>query len=150
MNVNVDKTKGMQLLFGEKSSVWKVDPYGVCGKWIGCNSINCRNCQRWVYCFCFDVPRQMSLLLCQDAFACRTCLGHNCTVEEKLEFKRGEDVLEEVKKICYLGDMISCYIGASEAVSAIIGSTWKKSRVLHGVLVECIFEAMGKDLLVLC
>ena len=69
MNVNVDKTKGMQLLFGKKSSVWKVDLYGVCGKWVGCNSINCRNCQRWVYFCCFDVPRQMSLLLCQDAFA---------------------------------------------------------------------------------
>ena len=23
--------------------------------------------------------------------------GHNCSVEEKLEFKRGEDVLEEVE-----------------------------------------------------
>ena len=34
----------------------------------------------------------------------RTCLGHNCKVEEKLEFKRGEDVLEEFEKFCYLGD----------------------------------------------
>ena len=25
---------------------------------------------------------------------------------EKLEFERGEDVLEKVKKFCYLGDMI--------------------------------------------
>ena len=40
---------------------------------------------------------------------------------EKLEFKRGEDVLERVEKFFYLGDMISCYGGASEAVSARIG-----------------------------
>ena len=39
LRVNVDKTKGMQLLFGKKNSVLKVDPYGVCGVWIGCNYI---------------------------------------------------------------------------------------------------------------
>ena len=79
--------------------------------------------------------RQVSLLSCWDVFVCRTCLGHNCSVEEKFEFKRGEDVLEEVEKFCYLGDLISCYGGASEAVSARIGSAWKKFRELSGVLV---------------
>ena len=63
-----------------------------------------------------DVPRQVSLLSCWHVFVYRTCLGHNCSVEEKLEFKRGEDVSEEVEKFCYMGDMISCYDGASEAV----------------------------------
>ena len=53
---------------------------------------------------------------------------------EKLEFKRGEDVLEEVEKFCYMGDMIS-YGGASEAVSARIGSAWDKFSELSGVLV---------------
>ena len=79
-------------------------------------------CQRWFHRRCSDVPRKVSLLSCRDAFFCRTCLGHNCSVEEKLEFKRGEDVLEEMEKFCYLGDMIGCYGGASEAVSARIGS----------------------------
>ena len=65
---------------------------------------------------CSDVPRQVSLLSCRDVFVCRTCLGHNCSVEEKLELKRGEDVLEEVEKVCYQGDVISCYGGALEAV----------------------------------
>ena len=122
LQVNVDKTKGIQLLFGKKSSVSKVDPCGVCGKWVGCNSIWCKNCQRWIHHHCSDVPRQVSPLLCQDAFVCRTCFGYNCSAEEKLEFKRGEDVFEELKKFCYLGDMISCYGGASEVVSARIGS----------------------------
>ena len=81
------------------------------------------------------MPRQVSLLSCCDVFVCRTYLGHNRSAE-KLEFKRGEDVLEEVEKFCYLGDMISCYSGASEAVSAIIGSVWKKFRELSCVLVR--------------
>ena len=50
----------------------------------------------------------MSLLSCRDIFFCRTCLGDNCSVKEKLDFKRSEDVLEEVEKFCYLGDKISC------------------------------------------
>ena len=66
----------------------------------------------------------MSLLLCWDVFVRRTCLGHICTGEEKLEFKRGEDSLGEVEKFCYLGAMISCYVGASEVVSAKSDSMW--------------------------
>ena len=81
------------------------------------------------------MPRQVSLLSCWDVFVCRTFRGHNFSVEEKLEFKRGEDVLGEVEKFCYLGDMISCYGGEFEAVSATIGSEWKKFKELSGVLV---------------
>ena len=48
-----------------------------------------------------DVTRRVSLLPYEDVFVCRTCLGQNCTVKEKVEveFKIGEDVLEEVKKL---------------------------------------------------
>ena len=53
-----------------------------------------------------------------------------------IEFKRGEDVLERLEKFCYLGDMISCYGGASEAVSARTDSAWKKFRELSVVLVR--------------
>ena len=63
-------------------------------------------------------------------------LCHNCSVVEKLEFKTGEDVLEDMGKFCYLGVMISYFGGASEAVNARIGSAWKKFRELRGVLVE--------------
>ena len=51
-------------------------------------------------------------------------------VKEKLEFKRGEDVFEKVETFCYLGDMISCFGRASEAVSARIGR--ERSGVLVG------------------
>ena len=57
LRVNVDKTKGMHLLFGKKSVVSKVDPCGVCGEWVGCNSIQCTKWQKWVRCCCSDVPR---------------------------------------------------------------------------------------------
>ena len=134
LRVNVDKTKGMQLLFGKKSSVLKVDRCGVCGERVGCNSIQCTKCQRWIHCRC-SVPRQVILLSYRDIFVCRTCFGHNGSVEEKLEFKRSEDVLEEVEKFCYLGDMIKCYGGASEAVGARISKAWKNFRELSGVLV---------------
>ena len=33
----------MQILFGKKNSVSKVDPCGVCGEQVVCNSIQCIN-----------------------------------------------------------------------------------------------------------
>ena len=75
LRMNVNKTKGMQLLFGKKISVLKVYPCGVCGEWL---SIEGMKCQRWVHCCCFDVPRQVSLPSCQNVSVCITCLGHNC------------------------------------------------------------------------
>ena len=87
--VNVNKVKGMQLLFGKKSSVLKVDPCGVCGEWVSCNSIQCMKCQKWVHRRYSDMPRQANLLSSRNVFVCRICLSHNCSVEEKLEFKKG-------------------------------------------------------------
>ena len=85
LRVNVDKTKGMQLLFGKKISVLKVDPCGVCAERIACNSTQCTKYQRWVHHCCSDELRQVSLLSCLDVFVCRTCLVHNCSVE--VEFR---------------------------------------------------------------
>ena len=134
LRVNVNKTKGIHLLFGKKSSFSKVDYCAVCGEWVGCNSIQCMKYQRSAHHHFSDMARHVSLLSCQDVFVCRICLGHNCLLEEKLEFKRGEDVLKE-EKFCYLGNMTSCYGGASEALSARIGSVRKKFRELSGMLV---------------
>ena len=49
--------------------------------------------------------------------------------------KRGEDILEEVERLCFLGFMIRCYGGASEALTARTGSAWKKFRENSRVLV---------------
>ena len=40
LRVNVDKEKVCSYYL-EKNSVSKVDPCGVCGEWVGCNSIQC-------------------------------------------------------------------------------------------------------------
>ena len=42
-----------------------MNPCGVCGERVGCNSIQCTKFQRWVR-RCSDVPRQVSLLSCRD------------------------------------------------------------------------------------
>ena len=44
-------------------------------------------------------------------------------------------MFRESVKILLLGDMISCYGGAPEAVSTRFGSVWKKFRKLSGALV---------------
>ena len=74
--VNVNKTKAMQVLFGKKSSISKVDPCGVCER-VGCNFIQCMKCQRWAHRRCSDVPRQVSLLSRRDVFVSRICMSHN-------------------------------------------------------------------------
>ena len=61
-------------------------------------------------------------------------LVHNCSVKEKVEFKREKNVLEEVGKFCYPGDISSLYGGASDMVSARKVSSWKKARGLGGAL----------------
>ena len=45
------------------------------------------------------------------------------------------DVLEKLEKFCYLGDIISCYGGPSEAVSPRIGSAWVNFREFSFLLV---------------
>ena len=75
--------------------------------------------------------------VCWDVFICRTYLGHNCLIEEKLFLINVyEDVLEEVEKFCFLGDMISCFGEASEALSGKIDTVWKKCNEFSGVLVR--------------
>ena len=105
-------------------------------------------CQKWAHPHCSDVPTQVGPLSCSDVFVCRICLGHNSLVEEKLQFNGDEDVLEEVEKCCHLGCMISSYDRASEAVSARIGSMWKKFRDLRECCVSWkagfIFKTMGR------
>ena len=65
------------------------------------------------------------------------CLGrwvyYHVGMSLSVEYVLDEDVLEEVEKFCYLVDMISCYGESSQAVSAKIGSAWKK----FGALVVC-------------
>ena len=49
-----------------------MDSSGVCDKRVGCNSVQCTKCQRWVHRRCSDVPRQVNLQSCWDVFVCGT------------------------------------------------------------------------------
>ena len=66
LRVSAYKAKGMQLLFGKKGSISKVYPCGVCGERVGCNSVQCTKCQRFVHRRYSNVPRQVNLLSCRD------------------------------------------------------------------------------------
>ena len=99
----------------------------------------------WINCRCSDLPRQVSLLSCWNVLVCRTCIDPNGSVEEKLDFKKDEDVLGEVEKFCYVGDMIACYGGVSEAVSARIGSVWKMFRKSNGLLRSRVYISSNRE-----
>ena len=75
LRANVSKTKCMQSLFGRKSCVSRVDSCGICDEQVGCNSIQCTKCHRWIRGRCSDMARQVRLLSCRDVFYCRTYLG---------------------------------------------------------------------------
>ena len=45
LRVNVSKKTGMQILFGKKSTVWKVDLCGFCGEQVAFNFVQCTKCQ---------------------------------------------------------------------------------------------------------
>ena len=60
MRVNINKTKVM--ISGEQQTVtqnvvrW---PYGVCGRGIGNNSIQCTSCQKWIHGKCSGIKCSM-------------------------------------------------------------------------------------------
>ena len=68
--MNVEKTKGIHLLYGKKAYVSKVDPCNICRKQVGGNSILCIEYQKWAHHCWSDVARQVRLLLCKDV-----CVG---------------------------------------------------------------------------
>ena len=103
---------------------------------------------RWINRRCSDLPRQVSLLSCWDVFVCRTCIDHNGSVEEKLDFKKDEDVLGEAEKFCHLGDMIGCYGEVSEAASARIGSVWKRFRKSNGLLGSRVYISSNRGIFI--
>ena len=65
LRVNVDKTKGIHLLFGKKS-ISKVGPCGVCDEQVSCNYIQCTKCQVGSSLFWFS--RAGGSISCRDVF----------------------------------------------------------------------------------
>jgi len=126
MRVNVNKTKLMVSRERQKplrkAARW---PYGVCGRGVGSNSIQCTSCQKWVHKKCSGIKGGMYRVM--KSFSCRSCwisTGHT-----------GVDIgvsanLEVVDKFCYLGDMLNVDGDADAAVEARIKIGWNKFRHL--------------------
>jgi len=74
MRVNMNKTNviinGECQKLMQKSERW---PYGVCGRGVGNNSIQCTNCQKWIHRKCCGVNDSISNVM--KTFVCRHCLN---------------------------------------------------------------------------
>ena len=61
MRVNMNKTKvmlsGERQMVRQKAARW---PCGVCNKGVGCNSLQCTRCQKWVHKKCNGIKGSMS------------------------------------------------------------------------------------------
>ena len=69
------------------------------------NSIWCTKCQKWVHRSCWHVLICVSLSSCQNVDISKISVRHQSSVKDKLELKKGDDILKEVETFCYLGDM---------------------------------------------
>ena len=47
----------------------------------------------------------VSLSSCQNVDISKISVRHQSSVKDKLELKKGDDILKEVETFCYLGDM---------------------------------------------
>jgi len=117
MRVNMNKTKVM--ISGEwqkvvqKSGRW---PYGVCGRGVGNNSIECTSCQKWVHKKCSGIKGIMSKVM--KSFICRGCMNP-VTGRGHTNVDIGVNApLELVDKFYNLSDMLSVDADADAAVVA--------------------------------
>jgi hypothetical protein len=134
LKVNLGKTKVM--FGGEEGEVEELMckwPCGVCSKGVGRNSIQCTACSKWIHKKCSGIKG--NLMSSMNMFKCRRCLrGQTTEVSSKgLDIGNG-NILEKVRKFCYLGDMLSVDGGADAAVVARTRGAWKKFRELLPIL----------------
>ena len=142
LHVNVGKTIDMQILDGRRRVTAKFDLCGVCGEWIGCSSIKCLQCKKWVHRRWADVSHKVSLTVARDAFVYSSCLGLAAAEVEVPVFKYDSYHLEVVVRFYYLGDMLNSYGSVAEAVGARIGSAWIKLWELTGLLTDKLGQSL--------
>jgi len=115
--------------FSGQSVRW---PYGVCGRGVGSNSIQCTSCKKWVHRKCSGIKGSMYKVM--KSFICRGCLipvigtgrsSADITVNANVEL---------VDKFCYLGDMLRVDGDADAAVENRIQIGWNKFRQLVPLL----------------
>ena len=126
--MNIGKTKvmvsGKNCGDVERLGKW---PCTVCGKGVGSNSIRCTGCSGWVHKRCSGVKG--SLVRAEDTFVCKMCERagdeEDRNVDDSLDLGNGVH-LENVRKFCYLGDMLNGGGGVNSASVARARCAWRK------------------------
>ena len=101
----------------------------------------------WVHKRCSGVKG--SLARVEDTFVCKVCEragdGEDSDVDESMDLGNGVH-LENVRKFCYLGDMLNGGGGANSASVARVRCAWGKFKELSGILTrkEVSLKLKGK------
>ena len=97
----------------EKLGKW---PCSICGKGVGNNSIQCTGCSGWVHKRCSGVRGLLARVV--DTFVCKVCERaedvEDTDADEGMGLGNGV-CIENVRKFCYLGDMVNGGGGANSA-----------------------------------
>ena len=129
LKVNAGKYKVMVGSSGGKMIVnagkW---PYGVCGKGVQTNSVQCTVCKKWIHKQCSGVRGDLSRVA--DGFRCRRCDGTIQEVDLAEDLMVDGETYDCVKSFCYLGDTLDGDGGAHLAATARIRNGWMKFREL--------------------
>ena len=125
MKVNAAKTK--ILVTGKKIEVVKSDrhPCAVCGKGVSKKSILYTVSSFWCLKRCCGVRNINNA----PGFQCPTCSGQNQMEEPHDDLQLEEGVVDQVKKICYLGDLLDSEDGVARAVKMRVSAAWNKGWI---------------------
>ena len=130
LKVNVAKTKCMISGDSDKGETSRIDPCGVCGKRVGCNSILCKGCNLWVHRKCSGIKGQLYKVA--GTFRCKTCVQDQIINDVVVENMSND--IEKVNNFVYLGDCLSSEGGCRKAIVMRVRAGWKKFRDLSGLL----------------
>ena len=108
-------------------------PCGVCNKGVGCNSLRCTKCKRWIHARCSGVRGKLSEDKAKD-FVCKSCLDPKTPTEQAEKIPIGNYAYDVVQQFCYLGDMLSAGGGAEATSVTRTRCAWKKFRELLPIL----------------
>ena len=137
--VNMGKTKvlisgpGLDVL--QKS---RKDPWDVCLKGVGTNSIFCCGCSSWIHKKGSGIHRR---LRSDASFRCKWCTGQARPIDGRLmtEVRVGREKLEVVPSFSYIGDCLSAGLGCELATITSWRVAWGNFNELLHVLTSRSF-----------
>lgn len=110
-------------------------PCIMCGQGVGVDSNLCGSCSKCCHNRCFRLVR----LGAPDDFQCPACIQREAGRDEEdggVVVAVDGDVLEEVSKFCYLGDVLNGEGGVERAVKVRASATWGKYREISILLLN--------------